>query len=686
MKHTKKYRIAVAVHIALLSGCAQLVQPSSEIEGAVVQLDKSYLEESVRKSSSGEVNAVDSTSDDAEFLRLNRLSDNKDSLKFEVDLAENFKNEGEFQVSLNELPLNEFLHYIFGELLQVSYLLDSEVKSNVTPITLELKEPVSEKRLFKLAQEILNRNNVNIVLNDNIYFVHNLAKAGGKDNIAFGFGRTLSDVPNVSGEIIQMVPLNYGTSGGLRQIISSLVNAKVRLDAQQSMAVIEGRRESISRALSLLNLLDSPKTKNKAMALLSFRYIDSETFIEKVTELLLNEGINATRTVANSANVQFVPIEHLGQVIVFANADEIIDRVEYWSSQLDKPAKGSKQSFYTYHPKFARATDLGESLAPLIASSASSSTSSRTSSENNNAVTRPQQQTGTSATTTIVGDGMRLVVDQRSNSLIFYATGKRYQELQPIIKKLDVMPKQVMLEVVIAEVTLTGSFSKGVEFALKNGPSGNRSESFSFENEAGFGYSVVGLDGEINLNLNQTDGLVNVLSRPTLLVRDGVSASISVGNDIPTVGSTTSDPDGDRQTTSIQYRSTGIELSVTPTVNAQGTVIMSIDQNISNVPTNGASLNGSPSIFERKVTTEVVAGDGQTVMLGGLISEDNSTNASAVPVLGDIPILGHLFRTDSESKSKTELVILVTPKIVTNVNDWTRVQDSFLKGLENIKF
>lgn len=288
---------------------------------------------------------------------------------------------------------------------------------------------------------------------------------------------------------------------------------------------------------------------------------------------------------------------------------------------------------------------------------------------------------------TIEGDDMRLVVDQRSNSLIFYSTGKRYQELQPIIRKLDVMPKQVMLEVVIAEVTLSGSFAKGVEYAIKSGPSGSKTESFSFNGESGFSYSVVGLDGSINFNLNQKDGLVNVLSRPTLLVRDGVAASISVGDDVPTVGSTTSDPiNSDRETTNIQYRKTGINLSVTPTVNAQGTVIMSIDQNISNVAADGLTVGGSPSIFERQVTTEVVAGDGQTVMLGGLISENTSTNTNAIPGLGDIPLLGHLFRSDSDTKSKTELVILVTPKIVHNLNDWKRVQDSFIKGLENIKF
>jgi general secretion pathway protein D len=287
----------------------------------------------------------------------------------------------------------------------------------------------------------------------------------------------------------------------------------------------------------------------------------------------------------------------------------------------------------------------------------------------------------------IEGDNIRLVVDERSNALIFFATGKFYQGLLPIIKKLDVMPKQVMLEVVIAEVKLTGSFAKGVEFAIKSGASGNYKNTFSYNGQDGFGYSVVGLNGNLNLNLNQKEGLVNVLSRPTLLVRDGVSASISVGDDIPTIGSTTSDPiNGERQTTTVQYRKTGIDLTVTPTVNAQGTLIMTIEQNISNISPDGVDVSGSPSIFERKLTTEVVAGDGQTVMLGGLISENKSTSSNEIPLLGTMPIIGHLFRSDANSSDKTELVILVTPKIISDTSDWGRIQNSFIKALDNISF
>ncbi|WP_448213059.1 type II secretion system protein GspD [Colwellia sp. MEBiC06753] len=691
MQQFNKHHLAIILStLFTVSGCASLVNPDADLQSTKVALDTSFLEG--KPAQTGEtIENNELEQEQSEVVRLNRIDSSNTGLKLGDDLSVRFSTTSDFQISVNELPLNEFLHYVLGDLLKVSYLIEPAVKSNATPVTLELKEKISGKRLFQLTQQILNQNNINVAFNEDVFFIHPIKQQGNKSNIAFGFGRKDANVPNVSGDVTQLVPVRYGISTGLRNTISSLIDAVINVDTAQGLITISGKKEQVLRGLALVRLLDSSAIYDKSVALFSFRYIDSQTFIEKTTELLTEEGIVSSTVVGKSKTLHFIPIEHLGKVAVFATSDEIIDRVEYWAHLLDKPRKGSEQSFYTYQPRYARAADLGESLAPLISSN-SSNVKSQTNRNTSSTLTDTANRNRNSAannnndTQIIDGENMRLVVDSRSNSLIFYSTGKYYQELQPIIKQLDVMPKQVMLEVVIAEVTLSGSFAKGVEYAISNGPSGSKTENFSFDSKAGFSYSVVGLNGEFSLNLNQTDGLVNVLSRPTLLVRDGVDASISVGDDVPTVGSTTADPNGERETTNIQYRKTGIDLVVTPTVNAQGTVIMTIEQNISNVAPDGLDIGGSPSIFERKVKTEVVAGDGQTVMLGGLISENKSKDATAIPVLGSIPILGHLFRSDSENTSKTELVILVTPKIVHNVNEWQRIQESFTKGLEHISF
>ena len=689
-----KLNIVLSVSFALLAtGCASIVDPSKSVEVKRVDVKGSYL---VNNEAEVEAPAAIVESNDAEeqgtFTRINTLKNNE-NLKLEIDLSKQFGNKKTFQVSVNELPLNEFIHYTLGELLQVSYFIEPSIKSNKAPVTLELKEAVNAQRLFQLVQEVLIQNQVSITLNDDIFYIFPEPKKGNKSDVAFGFGRIEASVPNVSGKIIQMVPIKYGVSIGMRSMFSSLVDARISVDSAQNMLTVEGKRASVLRALALVDLIDSPTLSKKAMALMSFKYIDSTTFIEKVSLLLEQEGIYTKSSRDSSATLQFVPIEHLGKIVVFATANEILDRVEYWAKQLDKPATGAEQSFYIYHPKYARASDMGQSLAPLLGGSFNSGSKSKTATAPSSASTsdtapKPASTGSANTVQSIEGDGIRLVVDERANALIFYSTGQYYQELQPILNQLDIMPKQVMMEVVIAEVKLTGSFSKGVQYAIQSGAATGRTENINF-NTAGkgaFTYSIVGLPGNISVNLSQSDGLVNVLSRPTLLVRDGVAASISVGDDIPTIGSTTSDPiNGERQTTTIEYRKTGVDLTVTPTINAQGTVIMSIQQSISNVSdTSGASDN--PSFFERTLSTEVVAGNGQTVMLGGLISENKSNGASSVPFFGSLPVLGHLFRSDTSSSDKTELVILVTPKIVQNTDDWQRVKESFIQGLENLTF
>ncbi|MCG7566513.1 type II secretory pathway protein [Pseudoalteromonas sp. CnMc7-15] len=689
MRHRIKPCALLITSALFINGCASLVNPNAGNQPDTVSVERSYLEREKRETSSDTVAAVEQDESSSELVRLKNLKDTEQALKLEIDLSKRFGEKKQYQLSVNALPLNEFIHYTLGDLLGISYLVEPSIKAKNNPVTLELKEAISAQRVFQLTQEVLAQNGASLSLSDDIFYIYPQSKKN-KSEYAFGFGRSVESVPQVSSEIIQLVPLEYGVSSGLNVTLRSLLDAKLHVDSTQNMVIVEGKRTEVQRAINIIQMVDSKALYDKAMAMMSFKYIATETFVEKAQQLLEQEGYSAKSGGTNAPVVNFIPIEHLGKLVVFSNSDKLIDRLEYWQKQLDKPATGSEQSFYIYHPRYARASDLGQSLAPLLSGQSffGDSQSTREQSEQPSAVASDNQNRGQQkATQTIQGDGIRLVVDERANALIFYSTGQYYQELQPIIKQLDIMPKQVMMEVVIAEVKLTGSYAKGVEYAIKSGAStSDRQETFSFDNEGGFSYSIVGLPGNININLNQTDGLVNVLSRPTLLVRDGVAANISVGDDIPTIGSTTTDPiSGDRQTTEIQYRKTGVDLTVTPTINAQGTVIMTIAQNISSV-NDGQGAGGNPAIFERTLSTEVVAGDGQTVMLGGLISETSTNGSNSVPGLGDIPVLGHLFRSDSGSSDKTELVVLVTPKIVKDLQDWQRVKQSFIQGLENLKF
>jgi general secretion pathway protein D len=164
-----------------------------------------------------------------------------------------------------------------------------------------------------------------------------------------------------------------------------------------------------------------------------------------------------------------------------------------------------------------------------------------------------------------------------------------------------------------------------------------------------------------------------VLSRPYLVVQDGESASISAGKQVPIqVGSNTTD--GGNTTTEIQYRSTGVSLSVTPTINADGLVSLEIQQSVSGSEPGPADLN--PIITDRSLQTSVLVGNGQTAILGGIIKNNDSNQGNSVPFLSSVPLLGNLFKAKADAFSRSELVIMITPKIMKSTNDLDDYSDS----------
>jgi general secretion pathway protein D len=181
--------------------------------------------------------------------------------------------------------------------------------------------------------------------------------------------------------------------------------------------------------------------------------------------------------------------------------------------------------------------------------------------------------------------------------------------------------------------------------------------------------------------------MIKILSSPRVTVRDGKNASIVVGTEVPVIMSEATTPDVQVEGTSgiirsVEYRTTGVSLNVTPSVHAKGIVTLEITQEVSEAQQNPTSDISSPIILKRTVTTEVVAADGQTILLGGLIAENRSQTVTKVPILGSIPILGNLFKTTTEGTNRTELVIMITPHIIRNTQQIDEMRDAFFESLK----
>jgi general secretion pathway protein D len=427
-----------------------------------------------------------------------------------------------------------------------------------------------------------------------------------------------------------------------------------------------------------MQLVDRPKLGQRQVALYKAVFIDIQGLTKSLTDLLAQEGISVGT--ANNINnaLSIVALPNIGAITLFAKKQTVIDRALFWANTLDQPAEGENIQYFIYQPDFSRASDLGLSLQALVGGGQVAASNTSLTAES----TKAKQSV---SATGISNSDIGLVIDERANSLIFQTTGEEYRKLLPLIKRLDIMPKQIMLEVVIAEVVLTDEFKQGVDFTLTNRGNASVVGGFSLASGSeGLSYALAGVKGSLNIDLFQKNDNVNVLSRPSLLVRDGVTAEINVGNDVPTVGEIITDGLNGNQT-SVVYRKTGVELTVTPTINAQGVVIMEILQKTSNQASAGSSVQGAPIIFERTIKTEVVADSGQTIILGGLMSESRTLNDTSVPGFSSIPLLGKLFDSKEDTKNKTELVVMVTPKVIESNDEWLQIKQRLAAELNSIK-
>ncbi|MCU8011279.1 secretin N-terminal domain-containing protein [Shewanella sp. SM74] len=665
----------------LLSGCANW--PVQERQPKKVEV--SYLEQPLSDSTvnnasgaeAGEKNGV--TLKEGTFTKVPSLAKENQGFTNDIAIADLFSTKPSLTIAADNMALIDFLHYSFGDLLKASYILGEGLDSDSSKVSLNIQDDISPQKLYTLTEQLLLARSIGIKRQNELLYIYKITK-DSTDLTAVGYGRTADTVPNAI-NVQQIVPLRYLMNSNAMKTIRDITNVKTTADVSQGVLFLSGERQQVVRALELLDLLDAPGSRSRNIGFLTLTYIDAESFITSVTEILKNEGI-MTGDQSQDNRVSFVPINQLGAVAVFASEADFVTRVQYWATQLDKPSKGKDLQYFVYSPQFARASDLGQSVSALISGRSAGLQQAEKASEDK-AATIENRSANTSGVSNASNDKMNMVVDERSNSLIFYTSGAEYQAMLPLVARLDVMPKQVMLEVAIAEVTMTDEFKFGVDVAFSSG-------NFSFSNAfggAGIGGSVLKWasgGSTIDAQAFESNKWVNVLSKPTLLVRDGVAASIQVGTDIPVVGKTTTDPTTGTSR-SIEYRKTGISVKVTPTINAQGVVIMTIDQTNSNTVDAGSDVEGNPQIFERSLSTEVVAESGQTVIMGGLISENNNDNSSGLPGLRSLPFIGPLFGNTTNTKIKTELVIMVTPKVISRSDEWDDIKTKLRQGLEYIE-
>ena len=301
---------------------------------------------------------------------------------------------------------------------------------------------------------------------------------------------------------------------------------------------------------------------------------------------------------------------------------------------------------------------------------------------------------------------VRITAEVDNNQLLIRARPGQWKEIRDAIRRLDRPPLQVQIETRILEVALTGDLSYGVQWYLgklagtstttngtttqtagsgQNGALGLAGTAYSAASDATY-YSFVSNRLQVALHALETNGSTHVLSAPSLVVSNNHEATIQVGDNVPITESSVNTNSSTLSTeTSVQYVQTGVILDVTPRINPGGLVSMNIQQQVSDVVSSSSSSTSNPTISMRAVSTQVAAKNGQTVLLGGMIQQSDSLTDSGLPYLNRIPYLGRLFGTRSRSRARTELLVLITPRVINSDGDAAQITDDYEKGLKVIE-
>ncbi len=480
------------------------------------------------------------------------------------------------------------------------------------------------------------------------------------------------------GWVTQVIPLHFVSPKDLSPILKEFISTggKIVEDPVTSTVVIIDRLPYVRKIMNIISLFDVNIFKNKKMLLIRFQNADAEKVTKNITEIFKGYGA------LPEDKYYITSIKDLNALLCVTPLQEVADEVKYWADKFEKESEVGEAQIFIYHAENSKASDLVNIIKELYANEHTASKDSKGKTE-----LRP----------VLKGD-FKVITDENNNSLIFKTTRRDYNIIEKTLKQLDAPKKQVLIEAMILDVSLSGSLSYGFNFFVQHlKVDSSRGGEFHFQpgNDAGSfsgTYSFLSKQFQIDsvLNMNEVKSRANVLSTPHIMVLDNETASIDVGEqisirsgNIAVPGATGTSAAGVYNSTSYQYLSTGVKLQVKPSISNNGTVRMEINQSYS-VP-GASSGDGNPPIKNRSVQTIVNVPDGQSLILGGMIQQSQTNKDNSVPLLSKIPLVKYLFANKSQSRSKSELIIIITPHVIYSQVDANKITSEFRKEIDKFR-
>jgi general secretion pathway protein D len=618
---------------------------------------------------------------------------------------------------------------VMAEIMKINYLIDPKVKGTVN---IHTTGQLPAEEVFPIFQSILRLNGATAVKRDGLYEIVPLSDAK-KTYVPPTSGRAGTKLASEEKFTIQIVSLKYIPATEASKLIKPFLSdgADIVEHPPHNILIISDVASNVKKSLDIIALFDIDIFTDTRVRIYPVLNADV-TEVAKEMERIFSSFEVSTKS-ARGVGITFTPITRINSLLVVSSIPNIFEKVEGWLKELDRiPGEGSKLSVFVYYVQNAKAKDLADVLKEVFVK-AKEKKGEKTAAP---AETTPRgaKPTPTPATPTAPGkeeaggipEGeIGIVVDEPTNSLIIKAFHRDYRAILETIKKLDIYPKQVLIEVLLAEVTLDETNKFGIEWASfvsshvttsqaqgavlgSQPPVQTTTDTLGntittplnpftapLASYGGLRYAIVELGGRLSaaIDLAASQDRLKVISSPQIIASNNKEAKIQVGQSEPILTNTYTTP-GVTSTTgsgvvegTIEYKDIGIILSLTPRISDGGLVSLEISIEDSNVLASAAlgNLTSIPAFTKKTAKTVLSVVEGETIVLGGLISESKEKITSGIPLLSKIPIIGGLFGFQSYETKRDELILLMTPHIINNQSTSDAVTKEFKDKVESMK-
>ncbi|EIL89392.1 general secretion pathway protein D [Rhodanobacter fulvus Jip2] len=624
-------------------------------------------------------------------------------------------------------PVQAVVKAILGDLLKKNYTIVPGVQGNISFST---AEPVDAGEALPILETLLSWTGNALVLRGGSYVV-----LPAKDALGGNLVPSLGASAPQGGLQARLFPLRYISATEMEKLIKPFArpDSILLVDSARNLLVMSGTAQELANYQRTVRTFDVDWLRGMSVGVFSLQRASVDELMPKLDSMFGPKGDTPL-----AGMLRFIPIERTNALVVISTQPDYLREVGEWIARIDRGG-GNEPQLFVYDVRNIKASDLARYLAQIYTNGAgtgadnggqvgpglSSATLGNADGDTGNSLvsgidnggamtgsaTQPVDSNTAPGKSYSSSDGsVRISAVDSNNQLLVRARPSQWSEIESAIQKLDSVPLQVQIETRILEVSLTGEFSFGVQWYLEGlrgatsttdsngnitfspGNANNPRQIALGQGGVNFGgepffYSFMNSNLQVALRAMETSGNTKVLSEPSLVVMNNQQANIQVGNEIPVNQSFISPGLGNAGSGistlgEVQYKPTGVILKVVPRVNPGGLVYLKLSQEVSapGIKDN----NGNFPIQKRLLETQVAVQSGQTVLLGGLIQQNEGTTDTGIPVLNKIPLIGRLFGTTNRHRDRSELLVLITPRVITSGNDARQVTDEYQRKFESL--